>query len=287
MAAETDNEKMEGPGIGAHSDALASRVGLRIPRLDLDAARRRALLVKMGKGTAALAVLAPLSVHASGTHKLYNPSLPGYGYCTVSGFQSAAVSGAAATVCSAYAPSHFLLTTEALTYNVLTGTNVNGVNKNNLAAALNTHFVLATDTISASTAGRPRVDNTLLGSPLAKLVVPQNNLVILPTTSNTGKALRGRNVPSLSLDPTGAFNSIFTNSTDGRTLLEVLYDGVLSSNPTSANCYFLSAYLTVFAATPNYLPAGFDKAYVTGQYSDGNAALGDVYLFFQSLCTTA
>lgn len=278
MAAETDNEKMEGPGIGAHSDALACRVGLRIPRLDLDAARRRALLVKMGKGTAALAVLAPLSAHASGTHKLANSSLPGgFGYCTVSGFQSAAVSGAPAAVCSASAPSHFL-TTQSLTYSTLTSPSA--VNNSQLASALNTKFGITAITGT-------QVGNTLLAIPPKNLVVAGKNLVIYGTSSNTGVSLQSSNFPAAITNSLAPFNAagLFTNSSDTRTLLEVLYDGVLSSSPTSAKCYFLSAYLTVYNATPSNLPQGFDKAYVTGQYSDGNAASGtDVYQFFKTLC---
>ncbi len=76
------------------------------------------------------------------------------------------------------------------------------------------------------------------------------------------------------MNSTGKFKSIFTNSTDERTLLEVLYDGVLSSSPATAKCYFLSAYLTVYNGTPSNLPQGFDKAYVIGQYSDSDAQIG-------------
>lgn len=275
MAAKTDNEKMEGPGIGA--DALASRVGLRIPRLDLDAARRRALLVKVGKGTAALAVLAPLSAHASGTHKLYNPSLPGYGYCTVSGFQSAVVSGAPVT-CSASAPSSFL-TTLPLDYSgMVSGT----PNAKKLATALNTKFSLPTDFITDT-----QVSSTLLASPLKNLVVTGKNLVIYAVSTSAGVSLQPKSFPAAITNSLAAFKSagLFTNSADTRTLLEVLYDGVVSSSPATAKCYFLSAYLTVYSSTPSNLPQGFDKAYVTGQYSDGNAASGtDVYQFFKALC---
>lgn len=283
MSAERDNEEMEGPDIGARSDALASRVALHIPRPDLDAARRRALLVKMGKGTAALAVLAPLSAHASGAHKLANSSLPGgFGYCTVSGYQSAAVSGAPATmtICSANRPSYFLTAPQTLTYSTL----VSGmVSAKKLAKYLNDTFFPTSAVISETD-----VKGTLLASPVTTLIVTGKNLVIRPIDSSSGIALRGNNFPEASLDPTGKFNSIFTNSTDTggkRTLLEVLYDGVPSSSPATAKCYFLSAYLTVYNSTPSNLPPGFKKAYVTGQYSDGNAVSGtDAYQFFKALC---
>lgn len=282
MSAKRGNEETKRLDIGARSDALACRVALHLPRPDPDAARRRALLVKMGKGTAALAVLAPLSAHASGTHKLANTSLPGgFGYCTVSGYQSAAVSGAPATACSAYAPSHFLTVLPTLTYS----SDVSGTDKaKKLAKYLNDTFFAKVDVISETD-----VNGTLLANPVATLFVTGKNLVIRPIDPSSGTALRGNNFPDANLDPTGKFNSIFSplvKSSDGRTLLEVLYDGVLSSSPATAKCYFLSAYLTVYNATPSNLPLGFDQAYVTGQYTDGNAASGtDAYQFFRALCS--
>ncbi len=281
MSAKRGNEETKRLDIGARSDALACRVALHLPRPDPDAARRRALLVKMGKGTAALAVLAPLSAHASGTHKLANTSLPGgFGYCTVSGYQSAAVSGAPATECTAYAPTHFL-TTWPLTYSTLTSPSA--VNNPQLASALNTKFGITTITGT-------QVGDTLLADPPKNLVVTGKNLVIYAISSSAGVSLQPKNFPAAITNSLAFFNSagLFIKSSDTRTLLEVLYDGVLSSSPTFAKCYFLSAYLTVYYSTPSNLPLGFDRAYVTGQYSptDGIAASGtDTYQFFRTLCS--
>jgi hypothetical protein len=256
-----------------HNNELPPAAGVA----DMDSARRRAFLAKMGKGTAALAALAPLSSRAGGTHKLANFSLPGgFGYCTVSGYQSAAVSGAPATICSAFAPSYFL-TTQSLTYSALTSPAAPNATK--LAAALSTKFGVS---ITAA-----NVSSTLLANPIRNLVVTGTNLVIYAASSSAGVSLQPRNFPGTLTNSLAGFNSagLFTNSSDSRTLLEVLYDGVLSSSPATAKCYFLSAYLTVFNSTPLNLPLGFNKTYVTGQYSDGDAASGtDAYQFFKTLC---
>jgi len=285
MSAERGNEETKGPEIGARSDALAARVALNIARTDLDAARRRALLLKMGTGTAALAVLAPLSAHASGTHKLANSSLPsGFGFCTVSGYQSAAVSGAPATSCSAFAPSHFLTTTE-LTYSTL---GVNGsINAKKLADKLNAKFFAGSSFITEAHA------TTLLKGVAGTTVkVVSHNMFIYVLTADRGIFLQpnATNLPAVITDTLGTFKSIFAGSLDVRTLLEVLYDGVFSSSPAFAKCYFLSAYLTVCTPpTPSSLPVGFDGDYVKGQYStDGNAASGTyAYQFFKTLCSMA
>lgn len=247
--------------------------------------RRRALLSGLGKGAAATAALAPLVAQARGTHKIANSTLPGgFGYCTVSGFQSAAISGSPApTVCSAFAPSHFL-TVDQLNYLTISGaSNASSINKNNLSVGLNTFFSLPAGTITPSA-----VELTLLAAVPVKLIVTGHNVAIIPLAVNSGTGLRPTNFPAAVTNSLAAFNStgLFTASSDSRSLLEVLYDAVLSSSPANANCYFLAAYLTVYNSTPSNLPLGFDKTYVVAQYVNNAGSSTNAYKFFQALCVT-
>lgn len=254
---------------------------------DLAAERRRLILKGLGKGGAAVVALSPLAVHAGGTHKVANSSLPGgFGYCSVSGFQSAAISGSPApTVCSAYAPSHFLQT-ENLSYQSLVDTYAGGgaVTKSKLKTALNAKYFGGSDVIKGH-----QVQNFLLATPPLPLVVSGRNLCILPgSLSGTGLALQPKAFPSGITNSLIPFNSIFTNSSSTLTLLQVLYEGVLSSSPSSAKCYFLSAYLTVLSSTPPTLPVGFDGPYVISRYTGDAAALSGTtaYNFFKAVCVS-
>jgi len=121
-----------------------------------------------------------------------------------------------------------------------------------------------------------------------KLQVLGANLTILPGVAGTGTALRPQNLPAGFANAQVAFNSIFTGSGTATPLLEVLYEGVLSSSPTTARCYFAAAYLTVYAGRPSSLPVGFDQSYVLAQYSDANAANGtNVYKFFSAVSVSS
>ena len=244
--------------------------------------RRRALLSGLGKGAAATAALAPLISQAGGTHKIPNAALPGnFGYCTVSGFQSAAISGSpASTQCSAFAPSHFL-TVQSLTY-----TNGNlgisgSVSAKKLRDALNTKYVV---TVFTEANVLPLLSSSAPANPV--VAVAGSGVVLIWISSNTSTALTRANYwPATALNALAAFNSTFGGS-DGRPLLRVLYDGVLSANPANANCYFLAAYLTVYNSTPSTLPTGLDKPYVIAQYIDNANSSTNVYKFFQALCVT-
>lgn len=245
--------------------------------------RRRALLSGLGKGAAATAALAPLISQARGTHKIANSALPGnFGYCSVSGFQSAAISGSPApTVCSAFAPSHFL----AIHSLIYTGTDNNlglgnSVNANKLRDALNTKYVVS---VFTSTNVAPLLSSLSPANPV--VAVAGSGVVLIWTSSNTSTALTRNNWPTAALTGLEAFNSTFGGS-DGRPLLRVLYDGVLSANPANANCYFLAAYLTVYNSTPGTLPTGLNKPYVIVQYINNANSSTNVYKFFHALCVT-
>lgn len=253
----------------------------------LRAGRRAAILGGLGKGSVALAAMSPLASQAVNvrSHKLANGMLPGgFGYCTISGFQSAAISGAAAaTVCSAYAPEHFV-NVETLVYSgpganlTITGP----IDAQNLSVALNSKYGVSKFT---STNVAPLLSAT---APMSTAVIVAGSTVVLIwTSSNSAIALTRRNWPvSAGLGALAAFNASprFIASADSRPLVLVLYDGVLSANPPTANCWFLSAYLTVFNSTPSTLPSGFDKTYLTSSYESASAG-SDVYAFLKTLCT--
>lgn len=243
------------------------------------ASRRAAILGGLGKGTAALAALSPLASRASGSHKVANSTNPGgFGYCSESGFQSAVISQTTGvTICSAFAPSHFVAV-EALSYSTLTSPAA--ISSNKLADALNAKYPGNTTAITTTTVGA-----TLLATTPLKLVVPGANLIILPNGSSAGIAIKAKNMPS-GLNPLAQFKTLFTSSQISASVLEVLYEGVVSASPARASCYYASAYLTVFSAAPTTLPASFNKTYLNTNYkSDADVAKGsNEYNFYQAVC---
>lgn len=123
-------------------------------------ARRLVLLRGLGKGAVAAAALAPLAGHATRSYVLPNPNLPAKaggvtqnGYCSVSGFQSAAISvapGQTLTTCSALAPEKFYVETNAA-YSWESRKSDNQ-NRDNRRAAVRSFFV-ATFGFSTAEAG--------------------------------------------------------------------------------------------------------------------------------------
>lgn len=247
------------------------------------AERRRLILQALGKGGAAMAALSPLASHAARTHKIANNTLNGgFGYCSVSGFQSAAISGTPNTVCSTYSPGHFL-SVETLVYATLT--TPSSPNASRLASALNTKYFGGASVISNTQAG-----GLMTGT---KVVVPTQNLVILPGTTpgTSGIALRLKNSSALP-DGTTLFKAagLFTNSTSTLTLVETLYEAVISSTPTSGRSFILAAYLSARNnASTGTLPVGFDTTYIVGTYtSDADLLSGTkTYNFYRALAVTA
>jgi hypothetical protein len=249
-----------------------------------DEARRRAVLARLGKGSAALATMAPLVGIAGGTgfYKCANAKLPGgWGYSTFSGYHSAVVSAAGSTVGTACHPQHFCkINTATSSYKTFCGTSSNPT-ANQLANKINSYFNCGTWVTGT------KINSTLYAAVPTSLVVTGYNLVIRPTSSSGGIALQGQNLP-YGCNPLATFKSIFTTSGDARTLLEVLYDGIQSTTPGTARCYFASTYLTVYSGTPSTLPVGFNKSYVVSNYP-GDANVGsssDNYAFLKTLCVT-
>lgn len=255
------------------------------PPVDVMAAERRRLILKgLGKGGAAMVALSPLVSQAASTHKIANSTLSGgFGYCTVSGFQSAAISGAPNTECSTFAPSHFV-GTESLNYQALAITLP--VTAAKLATGLNNKYFAGASVVDGLSAG------TLLATPPTKLVVSGRNLVILPaSTAGNGLALRLINPPTTDLaDGTKLFSAVFITSTVTQTLLEVLYEAVVSNAPNSGRAYILSSYLTLASgAKPASLPMGFNADYVKSTYTnDSDFTSGQPrYNFYRALAVAA
>jgi len=256
------------------------------------AARRQAILRGLGKGGVALAALSPVVGHATRSFKVPNAELPApsFGYCTVSGFQSAAISGNPAPVqCGAFEPKDFVGTPKTLIYeDLITAYSIpaTGTANQRVAAALNAYFG------SGVALTGPNIRDTLRAANPVKLLVsvPMLKAVIIPgdlgglTSPRRGTELRATAAFPAAIDATTAFNVLFPSSSDTRTLLEVLQDGVASATPASANCYVLAAYLSVGASGAT-LPPSLDRTYIRSQYTaSGYGATSKVYKFFRSLC---
>ena len=243
-------------------------------------ARRRAILAGLGKGSVALAALSPLASEASRSHKLFNSVLGKDCYCSVSGFQSPVVAGSTPTTCFTYTPGTFVKKS-AINQNFLTFSNANsGASPDpstssvgfiaNFTNALNNYFVLVGAQRITNAQAQALFDGTTEYASQASVLLLSNGGKI------TFSAYQAKNFPTIGTgsDPSVSFNSIFTTSADTRSLLEVLYDGVASSSPASAKCYYLSSYLSMNNGllTPS-LPIGLDRPYVVVEYTtDGDAA---------------
>ncbi|HOX69879.1 MAG TPA: hypothetical protein PKV56_18710 [Burkholderiaceae bacterium] len=257
--------------------------------------RRRAILRGLGKGGVALAALSPVVSHATRSFKVKNPDLlpaSEFGYCTVSGFQSAAISGSPTAVeCGAFEPDKFVGPLISLDYDALIATHASTVPaastyRVKLATALNGYYGTGTNLTG------PNIGSTLRATPAVKLVINTTNTktVIVPgllggaASRTSGTELRPTTDFPQSVNPTQSFNSLFPSSSDARTLLEVLQDGVASNNPTSANCYVLATYLSVGASGAS-LPPSLDRAYIQAQYTASSyGSSTNLYKFFRSVC---
>ena len=263
-------------------------------------ARRRAILAGLGKGSVALAALSPLASEASRSHKLFNSVLGKDCYCSVSGFQSPVVAGSTPTTCFTYTPgSFFAKATVNQSYLTFVNTNGTAANGGPYGSANNgTKFTtdLATDLNSffglSGVQAITQADAKNLVQAKINIWIPTSQVLLVSFSANgTFSAFHMKNLPTSGLgnDPSVAFNTIFTTSADTRTLAEVLYDGVASSNPASAKCYYLASYLSInnSGLAPS-LPLGLDRPYVVVEYTtDSNAALSTniAAQFFRALAS--
>lgn len=243
------------------------------------AARRQAILRGLGKGGAALVALSPMASHATRSFKLSNPPLAGgFGYCSVSGFQSAVVSGSPDTIpqCAAFAPSFFATVTK-VTYSTLTSPAA--VDVAGLLSALKGRYGLSEGALTEGD-----ISSTLLATIPQKLLIAAAKVVIVPDGTIGGTEIKATSNFPTTIIATGPFNGtgLFTASSDVRTLLEVLSDGI-GAESTNANCYFLASYLTVMRGGAT-LPGSVDATYILARYdAAGFTTSTDEGKFFKAL----
>lgn len=258
--------------------------------------RRRALLSGLGKGSAVVAALSPMASQATRQHVLSNPALPnGMGYCTVSGFQSAAISGMPQnpTPCSAFAPSHFVITSK-VDYVVGWGDEDSGEDdsdKDNSGKGNSGKGKSGSVRVKASDT-RKRLDIT--SNDLTNLRANNNTGEIRVTCSNEYVIYKGNgsgdllsctkttltNLPDTALK-SALFRSVFTASanTSARFLdLLVPAGGAALSDDAFFAAAYLSARLDGGGADQGDMP--FDADYVVRMHGHDGAAT-----FFRALCT--
>lgn len=243
--------------------------------------RRRALLSGLGKGSAAMAALVPLAGQASSRDRVvFNAALNGNGYCSVSGFQSAAISSApGAVACKASKPSEFFAVASGPYSNV---GSESGARRDGILAALRAAPFSIPDTVQISNSqanglkvlgGRTRING---------------NIYIAVEKTTTGGSIKELKATGIfptwvtEITPSMAFNSVdFMDAGPTTSVLEEL-----AAN--SSNAYFAAAFLTCInedhAVTSNAgFDAGalpFDAAYVRDQYKTNQV---DAAVFFRAL----
>lgn len=229
--------------------------------------RRREVLGTLGKGVAAAGGAVPLYSHA--TRNIVTPSGQ---QCTVSGFQSAAVSATAETkqTCGAFHPRYFFNVSQQ--YTISATDNIGG--SDNPLKDAEKYF---DDDMSAPwIAGRAPGD-----------VRVEGGRYFIRTSTTTFRELTATNWPS-GPATTLTVNAIFPGAlASDRLVLAQLYDwsvgGTAGETPLA---YFIAAYFNALMTTG---PAGtvnvpFDSAYVQSQFADNNA---QALLFFKDLCVAS
>ena len=236
--------------------------------------RRRALLSGLGKGSAAIAVLSPMASQASRQHVLANPGLPnGMGYCTVSGFQSAAISGMPRngyTTCSAFAPSHFVVASK-VDYVLKNDGKVKEADTATSLGITSAQF----DTLSANNnTGELRVIPT--NDSTNYVIYKGNGSGDLKSCTKTTLT----NLPDPSLNK-ALFKSVFTTSANTTARFLDLFVPP-NAAPLSDDAFFAAAYLSarkdLQGQDKGDIP--FDADYVVSMYGHSGAAA-----FFKALCT--
>jgi len=243
-------------------------------------ARRRALIKGLGKGSAALAAAAPLASHATRDYVLNNPALGGNAYCSVSGFQSAAISfapGQTTKTCAASPPSAFYTPTSANYVNATTGSS-------RRRRGIQTLLAAPPFSVSATNA---QADSLIAGNwvPIVGRVYKQT-----ASTTDGGTILELKEVtpfPSasdLTISGVMAFKVLMGSGTVNKTVLQTLYEYA-----TDNNAYFAAVFLSCVAedgavdASSGYTTGSipFDAKYVGDQYKNNQAgSIG----FFKKIC---
>lgn len=250
----------------------------------------------LGKGTAVVAALSPMASQATRGHVLSNPALPnGMGYCTVSGFQSAAISGMPQnpTPCSAFAPSHFV-TSSQVDYVVdwdhedsdegdsdkdKSGKGSSGKGKSGSAE------VKESDTRRRLGISSNQLTSLMANNNTGEIRVTSSNEYVIYKGNGSGDLLSCTkttltNLPDADLK-SALFKSVFTASanTSARFLdLLVPAGGAALSDDAFFAAAYLSARLDGGGADQGDIP--FDADYVVRMHGHDGAAT-----FFRALCT--
>ena len=195
--------------------------------------RRRLLLRGVGRGSALLAVAAPLHSYASRNVVM---SIGGT-QCTVSGNQSAALSQSAGEmVCAGFAPTHFLNETA---FDISTKTLGKGLNSALSGLGVGVYY---TD--------------------------PGNAVYRITSRGKTCQKLESVNWPSAMSVKTVLFKSIFTKATHTKTMLQVLQEGQIDAYFAAG---FFNAYASV-SAPAGFTKFQFDQSYIVNGYNNNYAA---------------
>lgn len=275
--------------------------------LDPGLARRRLLLRGLGKGAAAVAALSPLASQATRSYTLHNPIVNRDGYCSVSGFQSAAISvapGQSLTTCSAQAPRAFFDQTD-VAY-VWESRSIVAQNRTNHRAAVRAMFVanFGFTVTEADAIGNGRIDG------LAVTNTPQIiSGALYLSTDYTNPATNGQNGSGTIRQIKASTN--YPNSVSNALPLrsfENMMDNVGGGNVSNANAkqsvlytlydvqpnnkaYFAAVALGCIKEDSAFQSSGgftaglipFDAKYVGDMYNDpGKQA--DAGVFFKTLC---
>lgn len=229
--------------------------------------RRREVLGTLGKGVAAAGGAVPLYSHA--TRNIVTPSGQ---QCTVSGFQSAAVSATAEAkqTCGAFHPRYFF--NVSASYTISGSANLDTPD----GARKDAEKYFDNDMSAPWDSGRKPGD-----------VRVESGRYFIRTSATTFRELTATNWPT-GLATTLMVNTVFPGAlTSNRLVLAQLYDwsvnGTAGETPLA---YFIAAYFNARMTTG---PAGtvkvpFDATYVQDQFASNPT---QALLFFKDLCVAS
>lgn len=252
--------------------------------VDEAVAHRRRVLAALGKGAAAAGLVgAPLASHATRSYVLRNETLvpPGNGYCSVSGFQSAAISvapGQTLTTCVGLKPSALI---ESGTFNYADATTGSNSGNARQVAGLTAAFASLTPPVTLSSTNA----NTLIAGGTVGI-----GTTIYWQTLRTGSGGTIQWVRASSLFPTSVIQALaFFGVMMGVSLSpDVHVLRVLFNN--SDDSFAAAAYLSAAKddnAVSNLQEGGripLDANYMAKQYRDNRAG---AIKFFRALCTAS
>ena len=248
--------------------------------VDAALARRRVLLKGLGKGGAVLAAMSPLASNATRSYTLFNPELGKNGYCSISGFQSAAISSApdgGFVSCSSLKPSDYF-TTRLQGYSDATDGQTNTRRRRGIQTMMFTSFGL---NVSNSDANTLRFTGGVVN--IGRRVF----LAQTPTSSGGNIRVFAENLSNfptgvLSITPTTAFSAVMAS---GSIIDPLLYTLFLNAN----NAYFAAVFLSCIREDGSIVSSSgytagripFDAQYVRTQYANNPVAAAS---FFRRLC---